>query len=68
MDPVRLLILGTGGMARNHAEGFGKIPGVQIVAGVDTRPEQLAAFCADFDIPNGFATLDEALAWANSMP
>ena len=29
MENIRLLILGTGGMARNHAEGFGQIPGVQ---------------------------------------
>ena len=63
MENIRLLILGTGGMARNHAEGFGQIPGVQIVGGVDTRPAQLDAFRADFGIPNGFASLDDALAW-----
>lgn len=60
---VRLLILGTGGMANSHAEAFAKIPGVEIVAGVDTRPEPLAAFCAKHDIPQGFASLDAALAW-----
>jgi predicted dehydrogenase len=38
--PVRLLILGTGGMANNHAEAFAKIEGVSLVAGIDTRPEQ----------------------------
>lgn len=63
MDPVRLLILGTGGMARNHAEAFAAIPGVQIVAGVDTRPESLQAFCDAHGIPNGFATLGQALEW-----
>ena len=63
MENIRLLILGTGGMARNHAEGFGQSPGVQIVGGVDTRPAQLDAFRADFGIPNGFASLDDALAW-----
>jgi len=63
MANIRLLILGTGGMARNHAEGFGQIPGVDIVGGVDTRPQQLGDFCRDFNIPNGFASLDEALAW-----
>ena len=42
---VRLLILGTGGMAHNHAEGFAAIDGVELVAGVDTRPDQLTAFC-----------------------
>ena len=63
MENIRLLILGTGGMARNHAEGFGQIPGVQIVGGVDTRPAQLDAFRADFGIPNGFTSLGDALAW-----
>ena len=61
--PVRLLILGTGGMAANHAEAFAAIPGVTLVAGVDTRPDQLTAFCDRFAIPNRFANLDAALAW-----
>ena len=65
MQPVRLLILGTGGMAKSHVEGFRAIPGVSIVGGVDTRPDQLAAFLALHDIPQGFATLDAALAWGD---
>ena len=60
---VRMLILGTGGMAANHAEAFAAIPGVEVVAGVDTRPAQLAEFMATHKIPNGFASIDEALAW-----
>lgn len=63
MKPVRLLIIGTGGMARNHAEGFGKIPGVVLAGGVDTRPQQLAEFCAAHGIGRGFASVQEALAW-----
>lgn len=61
--PIRLLILGTGGMARNHAEHFAAIPGVELVAGIDTRPEQLAAFRAAHGIPQGFASVQDALAW-----
>ncbi len=61
--PVRILILGTGGMAANHAENFAKIPGVTLVGGVDTRPAQLATFCAKHKIPKAFDTLDAALAW-----
>ncbi len=61
--PLRLLILGTGGMAANHAEHFRKIPGVQLVGGVDTRPDPLAAFCDRFAIPHRFTSLDDALAW-----
>jgi predicted dehydrogenase len=61
--PVRLLILGTGGMARNHAEGFAAIPGVTLVGGVDTRPAQLDAFREKHGIPHGFASVAEALDW-----
>lgn len=61
--PVRILILGTGGMANNHAEKFKEIEGVTLVGGVDTRPEQLRAFCDKHGLARGFATLDEALNW-----
>lgn len=61
--PVRILILGTGGMANNHAEKFKEIEGVTLVGGVDTRPEQLRAFCDKHGIARGFGSLDEALKW-----
>jgi predicted dehydrogenase len=60
---VRLLIVGTGGMASNHATSFSAIDGVELVAGVDTRPAQLEAFRIQHNIPHGFASVDEALAW-----
>jgi predicted dehydrogenase len=50
-------------MANNHAEGFAKLPGVELVAGVDTRPAQLAVFCEKHGIAQGFPSVDEALAW-----
>jgi predicted dehydrogenase len=61
--PLRLLILGTGNMARSHAAAFREIPGVDLVAAVDRRADVLAAFCDAYDIPNRFATLEEAIAW-----
>ncbi|MGV8986574.1 MAG: Gfo/Idh/MocA family protein [Cypionkella sp.] len=61
--PVRILILGTGGMAANHAEAFAMIEGVTLVAGIDTRPQQLSEFCATHHIPHGFASIEEALKW-----
>jgi predicted dehydrogenase len=61
--PVRLLVLGTGGMAKNHVTEFKKIAGVTVVGGVDTRPAQLTAFCDEHQIANRFASIDEALAW-----
>lgn len=63
MKPVRVIILGTGGMARAHAEAYQAIDGVEIVAGIDTNADRLAAFNEKFGIPNGFASIDEALAW-----
>ncbi|MFS4436892.1 Gfo/Idh/MocA family protein [Paracoccaceae bacterium GXU_MW_L88] len=65
MKPVRILILGTGGMAQTHAKGFAAIPGVELVAGVDTRAPQLAAFCDAHHIENRFTSLDEALEWGD---
>lgn len=61
--PLRILILGTGNMARTHAAAFREIPGVELVAGVDRRAEALAGFCDAHDIPNRFESLEDALAW-----
>ena len=60
---MRLLILGTGGMARHHAEHFAAIPGVSLVAGVDTNAENLAKFCQDHKIEHQFTSLQAALDW-----
>ncbi len=61
--PIRLLILGTGNMAGNHAAAFGKNREVEIVAGVDRRPEMLAGFCDKYAIPHRFEDLADAIAW-----
>jgi predicted dehydrogenase len=63
VNRVRLLILGTGAMANTHAAAFASIPGVELAAAVDPRAEVLAAFRARHGIAQGFASLDEALAW-----
>lgn len=60
---VRVLIVGTGGMARAHAEAYAAMDGVRIVAGVDTDPDRLSAFQDRFGVEHGFASVDEALAW-----
>lgn len=60
---MRLLILGTGGMANQHAKQFGAIEGVEIVAGVDVDPGRLEAFNKTHGIPQGFGSLGAALAW-----
>lgn len=60
---VRLLILGTGGMANNHAEMFKQIEGVSLVGGIDTRADQLREFCDRHAIEHRFGSIDAAIAW-----
>ncbi|MEO7221887.1 MAG: Gfo/Idh/MocA family oxidoreductase [Devosia sp.] len=60
---MRLLILGTGGMAAQHAKHFSAIDGVTLVGGVDVDPVRLEKFNTTHSIPNGFASLDAAIAW-----
>ncbi len=60
---MRLLILGTGGMANSHASNFAAIDGVSIVGGVDVDPDRLRTFCDEHHIGRQFASLEEALAW-----
>lgn len=60
---VRMLIVGTGGMAKQHAASFAAIPGVTLAAGIDTNPERLHAFQEAHGIPRGFASVQEALEW-----
>ena len=61
--PMRLIVVGTGGMANAHAEAFAKLPGVEIVAGVDPNPGRRMEFLARHRIERGFDSLEEALAW-----
>jgi len=60
---MRLLMLGTGGMAKLHVKGFREADGVEIVAAVDTDPVRLQAFQDTHSIDRGFSSLDAALAW-----
>ena len=60
---MRLLILGTGGMAAQHAKHFAAIDGVTLAGGVDVDPARLEAFNSAHGIAKGFASLDAALAW-----
>lgn len=50
-------------MANTHAKHFAKIDGVELVGGVDVDPKRVEAFNATHGIPNGFASLDAAIAW-----
>ncbi|MFA8441887.1 Gfo/Idh/MocA family protein [Yoonia sp.] len=60
---IRVLIVGTGVMAHDHAKAFAAMDDVTIVAGVDPNAERLAAFTSAYDIPNGFASVEDAIVW-----
>jgi len=63
MKPVRLLVLGTGGMANTHAMNFATIAGVELVAAVDVDQVRVQSFALRHDIAKTFTSLDEAIAW-----
>jgi predicted dehydrogenase len=50
--PVRVAILGTGGMANRHAQLYKEIPGVEIVAGCDVDRARVEAFAQKHGIPS----------------
>lgn len=60
---MRLLILGTGWMAQEHARRFSAIDGVDIVGAVDVDAARVGEFADGFNIPNRFTSLEEALEW-----
>jgi predicted dehydrogenase len=51
---IRLGIIGTGGMANDHARRFRKIRGVKLAACCDIRGERAKAFAAAHDIPRWY--------------
>ena len=61
--PVRMAILGTGAMARQHAERFSAIEGVTVVAGIDVDRARAEAFCRQHGIEHAFGNLADALSW-----
>lgn len=63
MKPIRLLVLGTGGMANTHAMNFSTIAGVELVAAVDVDQVRVQAFALRHDIAKTFTSLDDAIAW-----
>ena len=60
---IRVLIVGTGGMAHTHADAFAEIDGVTLVATVEPRPENQQPFNTKYAIPHAFETAEQAIAW-----
>ena len=63
MARIRLLILGTGSMAANHARSFAADPRCEVVAACDIDAARASAFAEKHGIAKSFGSLDEALAW-----
>lgn len=63
MTEIRVLIVGTGGMANAHAEAYAAMEGAMVVAGVDTDPVRLAAFLEKHGIERGFESVADAISW-----
>ena len=61
-DVVRIVLIGTGGIGRYHAELWQKMPGAELVGVFDASPKVGAAVAEELGIPRVYATLEEALA------
>lgn len=60
---IRLLLLGTGGISRQHMDEFGKVASCSIVACADALPGRAKAYAAENGIKHAFDGLEAALAW-----
>lgn len=58
---IRLAIIGTGGMAGNHARRFQAIKGVEIVAACDIDLQRAKAFCAQNGIAQAYGDVTALL-------
>ena len=63
MKTIRLMVLGTGGMAAQHALHFGQDARVELVACADVMLERAQQFSAAHGIGKSFGSLEEAIAW-----
>ncbi len=52
-------IVGCGGIAHAHMEGYSQVDAVDVVACVDPIPEARQMYMEDWGIPNSYATLEE---------
>lgn len=60
--PVRIGIIGAGGIARNHIMAYQRVPDVEIIAVADIVRERADAFAQNWNIPRAFGDHRELLA------
>ncbi len=58
---VRIAFAGTGYISQIHARAAQKLPGVELAAVVNHRPQSMAAFATEFDIPRRYAAIEDLL-------
>ena len=63
MSKLRILVLGTGGMARQHVQLLREDDRVEITGAADVDLVRAKAFAETHNIPNAFGTLEDAIAW-----
>jgi predicted dehydrogenase len=61
MQPLRGVLAGAGFFAQFHADGWARVPGVQIAAVADPDTKRAAEFAARWYIPKIYASVEEAL-------
>lgn len=62
MDKINVAILGSGQIARTHARACREVPEVALVAAANWRPESLARFAEEWDIPHTTTHFEELAA------
>lgn len=62
MKKVRVAVVGLGAFGIKHLDGLMKIDDAEVTAVVGTKPDKNRAIADQYNVPNAFASLDEALA------
>src|SRR5205823_3361399 len=60
-NPVRIAIVGTGGIANVHAENVARLDGAEVVAAMDVLPGLVEEFAGKWQIPRRYTSLDDLL-------
>ena len=62
---LKVAIIGAGNIGHVHAWAVQNTPGLALNAAVDTQPDRLAAFAAEFKIPYTYTSVEELLKSGN---
>lgn len=60
-ERYRAAVIGCGGISRRHARGLRELPGCELVAAADIRPENAAKLAGDFEIPRTYTDYRDLL-------